>query len=61
MSDSGPEEIAEITKGRANPIRTQAAAFSPMVFVKISIPIPKMNERTNSIQRGVENGRRRIK
>ena len=61
MRDSGPEEIAEITKGRANAINTHAAAFSPMVLVKISIPIPRINERINKIQRGVENGSKRMK
>lgn len=61
MRDSFPEEIAVIINGRANAIAKHAEAFNPMVFVKMSMLIPRTKESNNSIQRGVENGSKRMK
>jgi hypothetical protein len=61
MSDSVPEEMIEITNGRANAVRTLAEALRPKVFVKRSIPRPRKKEDSSNNQRGVSNGNKRMK
>ena len=53
--------MAEITRGLAKAIKTQAAAFRPMVLVNMSIPMPRMNESISRIHLGVEKGSKSMK
>lgn len=61
MRDSGPEEIMVITDGRKKAMITHEAAFSPIVFVKISMPSPRKKERSSNNHFGVLKGSKRIK
>jgi len=61
INDSELVDIMLITNGRANAIPTQAAALSPGVFAKTSIPSPKRNAEVSNIHRDVEKGSSKIK
>ena len=61
ISDSGPEEIIEITKGLQKAISKQADVFNPIVLVKISMPIPRKKAEISNIQRGMSNGNNNMK
>jgi hypothetical protein len=50
-----------ITNGLRKAISTHAAAFNPMVFVKISMLNPKRKEEISNIHRGVSKGINRMK
>ena len=54
------EEISWRIKGRKKPVNRQADAWTPGVFVKISIVNPNVNERNRSNARGVSNGNKMI-
>jgi len=50
-----------ITNGRKKAISKHAAVFSPMVFVKISMLIPRKKDVRSNPHLGIEKGSNRIK